>query len=137
MTPSQFDVLIAGGGLVGAAQAVFLGRHPAFRGQNIAVVEARPFSADLGGEPFDPRVVAVAESARARLAEAGVWSDALAARACPYRRMEVRDSAGTGAIHFDCADIHRPDLGHIVENSALLEPLHRAIEAMDNVRFIY
>ncbi len=138
MTDSQrFDVLIAGGGLVGAALAVFLGRLPAARDLAIAVVEARPFSADLKGELFDPRVVALAEASRLKLEEAGIWSDDLAARACPYLRMEVRDSAGTGAVHFDCADIHRPDLGHIVENAALLEPLHRAIEAMANVRFIY
>lgn len=135
--PDRVDVLIAGGGLVGAALAVFLGQHPAFRALDIAVVEARPFSDNFGGAQFDPRVVAIAESARARLAEAGVWSDALAARACPYYRMEVRDSAGTGAIHFDCTEIHRPDLGHIVENSALLGPLHKTIESMDNVRFIY
>lgn len=131
------DILIAGGGLVGAAQAIFLGLHPALQGVKIGVVEARPFSIDLGGEMFDPRVVAIAESARARLAEAGIWSDTLEARACPYLHMEVRDSAGTGVIHFDCSEIHRPDLGHIIENSALLAPLHRMIEAMDDIHFIY
>lgn len=131
------DILIAGGGLVGAALAVALGRHPLTCDLRIAVVETRPFSAERHGERFDPRVVAIAEAARLQLAEAGVWTDALARRACPYRRMVVRDSAGTGCITFDSAEIHRPDLGHIVENSALLEPLHQAIEEQANTRFIY
>ncbi|HLS99044.1 MAG: UbiH/UbiF/VisC/COQ6 family ubiquinone biosynthesis hydroxylase [Porticoccaceae bacterium] len=135
--PEQHDVLIAGGGLVGAALAVMLGRHPAARDLRIAVVETRPFSADLRGELFDTRVIALAESSRHLLADAGVWTDELAARACPYRRMVVRDSAGTGCIEFDCAEVHRPDLGHIVENAALLGPLHGAIEGLDNARFVY
>src|SRR5690606_29729305 len=113
--PEQHDVLIAGGGLVGAALAVVLGRPPAAQALRIAVVETRPFSADLRGELFDTRVIALAESSRHLLADAGVWTDELAARACPYRRMVVRDSAGTGCIEFDCAEVHRPDLGHIVE----------------------
>ena len=135
--PQQQDVLIAGGGLVGAALAVMLARHPAARSLRIAVVENRPFSADLKGELFDPRVIALAEVSRQRLAEAGVWTDELASRACPYRRMVVRDSAGTGCIEFDCAEVHRPDLGHIVENSALLGPLHSAIAGLDNAHFVY
>ncbi len=131
------DVLIAGGGLVGAALAVALGQHPVTRVLRIAVVEAKPFSAELHGEPFDPRVVALAEAARLQLATAGIWTDALARRACPYRRMVVRDGAGTGRIAFDSAEVRRPDLGHIVENSALLEPLHRAIGELAGTRFIY
>src|SRR5690606_10197401 len=121
-------------GWVGAALAGMLGRHPAAGDLRIAVVETRPFSADLRGELFDTRVIALAESSRHLLADAGVWTDELAARACPYRRMVVRDSAGTGCIEFDCAEVHRPDLGHIVENAALLGPLHRALEGLDHAR---
>lgn len=133
----QFDVLIAGGGLVGAALAVILGRHPLAQNLRIAVVETKPFTADLRGELFDPKVIALAEASRKLLEEAGIWTDDLARHACPYRRMVVRDSAGTGCVEFDSAEVHRADLGHIVENSALLAPMHRAIESMANTQFVY
>ncbi len=51
--------------------------------------------------------------------------------------MEVRDSEGTGLIEFDCADVHQLNLGHIVENSVIVEAAHQVLAARENVEFIY
>jgi 2-octaprenylphenol hydroxylase len=128
-----FDVAIIGAGIAGSALAAAL----AGRGLRIALVEAQPLVApelprttDLG--QFDPRVSALTPRSRQLLVGLGAWDQIAAYRHCPYRRMTVWDAEGTGQIEFDCAEVHAPALGHIVENrvvvSALLE---RVLEAPD------
>jgi 2-octaprenylphenol hydroxylase len=38
----------------------------------------------------------------------------LARRASPYAQMHVWDATGNGEIHFDCAELGEPNLGHII-----------------------
>lgn len=137
MTVLQRDIVIVGGGMVGAALALLLGRNSALASHRIAVIEARPFVPGSHGEPFDPRVVALTEASRQLLDEVGAWDREVIARACPYRHMVVRDSEGTGSVSFDCVDIHRPDLGHIVENSVILGALYRRLAALPAVDVIH
>jgi 2-octaprenylphenol hydroxylase len=63
----------------------------------------------------------------------GAWERIPAGAAYPFREMEVWDAGGTGVIHFDCADIGEPCLGHMIEpriiHAALLERL-RTIAAV-------
>lgn len=138
MTPDldRFDILIAGAGLVGAATAALLARSPQGRSLQIGLLEAKPFSGPAPAGEFDPRVVALTEASRLILADIGAWSAIAATRCCPYRLMSVRDSEGTGLVEFDCADLHRPDLGHIVENSIVVRVLLEVIAQLDNVELI-
>ena len=51
-----------------------------------------------------------------------VLGNAIAAqRVSAYGAMQVWDAEGTGEIHFDCQDVQQPNLGHIVENSLVVE----------------
>lgn len=120
----QYDVIIAGGGMVGAALGCLLGKA----GQRVAVLEVStptPFVAD---DDFDLRVSAISRASQRLLEDAGAWQGVLAQRAAPYEAMQVWDATGEGVIRFDAADVGEPDLGHIVENrvvqAALLEALH-------------
>jgi 2-octaprenylphenol hydroxylase len=47
--------------------------------------------------------------------------------------MHVWDAAGTGEIHFDCADIHEPTLGYIVEQSVIQAALTQRLSEFDNL----
>jgi 2-octaprenylphenol hydroxylase len=132
-----YDLVIVGGGMVGASLAALVAQLPQARDLRLAVVEAKHFSRELNGELFDPRVVALTESSRHMLEGIGVWAGAVADSACPYRFMKVRDSEGTGAISFDGAEVQRDNLGHIVENAILQGTLLRHIEQLDNVSLIY
>ncbi|MDH3526792.1 MAG: UbiH/UbiF/VisC/COQ6 family ubiquinone biosynthesis hydroxylase [Gammaproteobacteria bacterium] len=118
---NQFDVIIIGGGIVGATAACALGTA----GLAVAVVEAREPVADTGVR--DARVFAITRASERIFSALGVW-DAISARdICAFREMRVWDAGGSGAIHFDCADIGEPFLGHIIEprfiQTALLERL--------------
>jgi 2-octaprenylphenol hydroxylase len=47
--------------------------------------------------------------------------------------MNVWDAEGTGRITFDCRQVQQPNLGHIVENSALVSSLIEHIEQQPNI----
>ncbi len=120
---ATYDVVIAGGGLAGTALAALLSQHGDCAGLRVALIEPKPFSPGEHKEGFDPRVIALTEASRGLLAKLGTWPALAGPRACPYHRMVVRDSEGTGVVAFDCADVGRPDLGHIVENGRVLAGL--------------
>ncbi|MGD9660100.1 MAG: UbiH/UbiF/VisC/COQ6 family ubiquinone biosynthesis hydroxylase [Porticoccaceae bacterium] len=132
----QFDVLVAGAGLVGATFAAHLAGAEAARGMRIAIVDKQVGLPPLLDEMFDPRVVALTEASRLLLDNAGIWTAAVMAKASPYGHMEVRDGEGTGFIEFDCADVHQPNLGHIVENSVIVAAAHQRLRALANIEVI-
>lgn len=133
----QFDLIIAGGGLVGATLACLLDGLDL----RIALVEQRlpdetelPFqSASLR---FDPRVSAINEASRRILGEIGVWDEVRAIRCCDYRDMRVWDANGTGSIHFSAAALGADSLGSIVENSIVLAALYRRLRHQENLRIL-
>ncbi|HBD13027.1 MAG TPA: 2-octaprenyl-3-methyl-6-methoxy-1,4-benzoquinol hydroxylase [Porticoccaceae bacterium] len=121
-----FDVVIAGAGIVGSALALALASLEAERPLRIALVEPRapePWSPDI----FGRRVVALNESSRLLLEEIGVWPSVIERRACPYKKMKVRDREGIGAIDFDCAESGLSELGYIVESALIVDSLSTAI----------
>jgi 2-octaprenylphenol hydroxylase len=125
---NQFDVVIIGAGIVGATAACALGEA----GARVALVEARPFASDAENGVRDARVFAITRASQRIFEALGVWNRIIAREAYPFREMEVWDACGTGVIHFDCADIGEPCLGHIIEpriiHAALLERLRSIAE---------
>jgi 2-octaprenylphenol hydroxylase len=123
---SRFDLVVVGGGMVGAALACACSG----KGLSIAVVESRePRRAWPAGE-VDLRVSAINRASQRILERVGAWARMMELGISPYREMHVWDAVGRGSIHFDSADLGEPNLGHIVENRvtqlALWECLERA-----------
>lgn len=117
----QFDVVIVGGGMVGAAVACCLGGS----GLNVAIIEAQVPETFSPEQPHDLRVSALSIASRNILETVGAWQGVVSRRFCPFRRMRVWEAAGDTT--FDSEDIRAPELGYIVENRitqlALLERL--------------
>ena len=119
----HFDVLVIGGGMVGAVLAVALERA----GFRIGLVEARrppPFAAT--GD-YDLRVSAVAPGPRALLDELGLWERIAARRVSPYRGMRVWDAGGRSLLEFEHTALGLPELGHIVENNLIVDEAWAAV----------
>jgi len=125
----QFDVLVVGGGMVGAALVcACLGK-----GLRIALVETREPRRSWPAGEVDLRVSALNRASQRVLARLGAWDRILQLGASPYREMRVWDAVGGGSIHFDSADLGEPDLGHIVENRVTQLSLWERLEGSDEV----
>lgn len=118
------DVIVVGGGVVGAACALAL----ADTGLQVTLVEGREPPPWQPQQP-DLRVYAFAPDNAALLAALGVWPAVTAARACAYRRMRVWDAGGGDELRFDADHLGREQLGWIVENDLLVDRLWAALPA--------
>ncbi len=119
---TALDVVIVGGGVVGAALALALLRD----GRRVALIESRIAEAWQPASP-DLRVYALAPDSLALLDELGVGDALRQARLQPYRTMRVWDAAGGDGLAFDAHSLGREALGAIVEHSLLVETLWTAL----------
>jgi ubiquinone biosynthesis UbiH/UbiF/VisC/COQ6 family hydroxylase len=117
---SQFDVIVVGGGLVGASLALALEKQ----GREVALIEGRPGGAPDLDEGWDARIYAVSPANQAFLEEMGVWPDM--ARIGKVTRMDVRGDRG-GRLEFDAGEIGAPALAWIAENRWMLASIWREI----------
>jgi 2-octaprenylphenol hydroxylase len=120
----DFDVVVVGGGMVGAALACALVQ----RDFSVALLEAREPAFDWDAAGYDLRVSAITRASQQLLQNIGAWQAMLDERATPYQQMHVWDRAGFGEIQFDAADLAEPDLGHIVENRVIVRALWELLE---------
>ncbi len=124
------DVVIVGGGMVGALTAVAL----AETGFEVALVEhARPKNFEID-QPYDLRVSALSVASVQMLDALSVWPLITAMRACPFRRMAVWDGATGTETHFNSADIGHSQLGFIVENRLIQLGLWQVLETAAQVQ---
>ncbi len=127
---SNYDILIVGGGMVGSLLACALGGAE-FK---VAVLEHKPPAAPPA-DGFDQRVSAITLASVAIFQAVGAWP-AMQARAAPVREMRVVDATGTGAIHFDAAEIGEPCLAYIVENSVIQTALVERLQRFTNIHWV-
>ena len=119
---SDFDVIIIGGGMVGATIAAGLGKA----GIRCALVEKHP--PDLNpGDDISLRVSAITLASQRILTHVGAWPMIEHMRAQPFTEMQVWDQEGFGNIHFDCADVGEPIMGHIIENNIIVAGLWKTL----------
>ncbi|BAZ95267.1 2-polyprenyl-6-methoxyphenol hydroxylase and related FAD-dependent oxidoreductases [Thiohalobacter thiocyanaticus] len=109
------DVIISGGGVVGASLACTL----ADAGLRIALIDTREPVTDWPADSIDQRVYAVTCASQTLFERLGVWEGIRQRGVSPYQAMEVWDAAGPGRIHFDAAELGEPWLGHIVEQRVI------------------
>jgi 2-octaprenylphenol hydroxylase len=129
MTESDFDVLVAGGGLVGATAALALARA----GCRVALIDRAEPRESRGRLGFDVRTVALNAASADLLRELDVF-DSL--EACPFERVHVCEELGTRYIEFSASEVDRAELGWIVEVSPAVVALWRALAADPRVALI-
>lgn len=131
----SFDIVIVGGGMVGATMACLL-RDLDLK---IALVDRAKFDVlnlEVTGGKFDPRVSAITTATKKIFLDLKVWPDIEAARCCNYLGMQVWDADGTGCINFSAIDLNQSELGTIVENSILSSALYQQISNQKNLSLL-
>ncbi len=126
----QFDVVIVGGGMVGAAVACCLGGSHL----KIAVIE-NEFPPEFNeAQPHDLRVSALSIASKTILETIGAWQGIEHRRFCPFKRMRVWETAGD--TEFCSDDIGRSELGYIVENRVTQLALLERLQSFENIELI-
>ena len=111
----EFDILIAGGGMVGLTIALSLAESDVNDQLKITVVDAGKRPSFAPSQDVSLRVSAIASGTVALLDRIGAWDRIAAIRACPYRDMKVWDAMGCvegpATLRFDAAEFAVPQLG--------------------------
>ncbi|MGZ0079990.1 UbiH/UbiF/VisC/COQ6 family ubiquinone biosynthesis hydroxylase [Methylomonas sp. YC3] len=126
----QFDVVIVGGGMVGAAVACCLGGSEL----KVAVIEAQVSEAFSSEQPHDLRVSALSIASKNILEAVGAWEGVTSRRYCPFKRMRVWETAGDTTFNSD--DIRYPELGYIVENRITQLALLDRLPSFENIELL-
>ncbi|NUF78813.1 FAD-binding protein [Snodgrassella sp. ESL0323] len=121
-TQYDFDVIILGGGLVGATLALALHRQ----GKKILIIEKKPPQTDLISlsQSWDARIYAISPTNQQFLNSLSVWPEE---RVQKVRHMEVYGDSN-GCISFDASSVNVPCLNSMVENRYLLAKLWLALQ---------
>lgn len=122
----RFEVIVAGGGIIGAAAACAL----AHGGIRVALLDRLAPERNWPPEPKDIRVSALTAASRNILSALAVWPKMVSRGVCGYKDMRVWDARADGELHFDCADTEFSELGHIVENRVTVASLWDVLETL-------
>ena len=126
----DYDLAIAGGGLVGASLALAL----APLGLKIALVEAVVPGGD-GHPSYDERTTALSNGTIRAFRSLGVWSR-MEREAAPIRRIHVSERGRFGVARIDAAEQGLESLGCVLPNRVIGEALWHGLAAWPGVEVI-
>jgi 2-octaprenylphenol hydroxylase len=121
---TDFDIIVIGGGIVGACTAALAAAQPQLRGLRIALIDAQVPAMPPPDGDVDLRVSAFSRASERILTSIGAWRNIAPKHLSAYHEMVVWDAAGKAmgpaSIHFSASASSEPNLGHIVENRRVL-----------------
>ncbi len=128
MKAEPYDLIINGGGLVGASLACALASH----GFRIALIEASAY--DSKNQPsFDTRALALTYSSGTIFRNLNVWQGLDESEATAIRYIDVSDAAAGGLVRLRSEDVGRQALGWNVEAQALGKQIFRVLGEFENI----
>lgn len=125
----HYDIIIVGGGMVGATLACALGNSSL----KIAVIEAYQSDFNWPAGSHDIRVSALTHASQHIFENIGVWESMQTDGVAAYNKMHVWDATGQGQIHFDSVDVAQADLGHIVENRVIQKAVQQRLADFEHI----
>ena len=132
MTTTNYDIVICGGGMIGAGLASVLAQQEL----SIAIIEPNLPREFCITQPVDLRVSALLPAAQAILQRTRAWDNLIAMRAAILQRMRVWEQEGVGDVSFCAQDMGANRLGYIVENRVTQLALWQALQDFPNVAMI-
>lgn len=125
---SAYDIIIIGGGLVGASLLAALKNHTH---KKIAIVEAVPFKSDLQPS-FDDRTLALSYGSRRIWESMGLWST-LEPEIEAIRSIHVSDRGHLGATRLEHSEEKVEALGYVAENRVIGRVLMDALASLKHI----
>ncbi|SCX22656.1 UbiH/UbiF family hydroxylase [Nitrosomonas eutropha] len=126
----KFDIVVIGGGLVGASLLAALKDS----GLRLALIESRPPAPLPADDSWDGRVYAISPGSVAFLHACGVWQQMDAARVTPVHEMRVHGDDSAARIDFSAYESGVPELAYIIENRQLQHAVWKTLSEAENVQ---
>ena len=131
----NFDVVIVGGGLVGASLAASLKDS----GLSLALLESRSSlmhdGAPNGDNDWDSRIYAISPGSRDFIRQSGAWDLLDSKRIAPVEEMRVFGDTGS-ELDFSAYQMGVAELACILENRALQHALWQVLEQQENLTIL-
>lgn len=125
---NDFDIVVIGGGMVGAAAAIGFAKQ----GRKVAVVEGAKPHAFEPSQTMDVRISAISQTSVDLLDSLGAWESIEAMRVCPYRRLETWEHPEC-RTRFSAQSLGLEQLGYMVENRVIQLGLWSSMETYSNI----
>lgn len=130
-TPNNdYDIIISGGGLVGASLACALGTQSL----RIAVVEAVPFRSSEQPS-YDDRAIALSYGTKSIFDTLGVWA-LLKENATPIKNIHVSERGGFGVTRINHADENVEALGYVATARNIGRALIKQLSTFSSVEIL-
>ncbi|XP_050353848.1 ubiquinone biosynthesis monooxygenase COQ6, mitochondrial [Nymphalis io] len=134
----KYDVIIAGGGMVGCTLACAIGKNSLLSNLKVLLLESSPDKKFQLKSEYSNRVVALNQSTKSFMNSLEVWQHVEKMRLQPVRHMQVWDACSDALISFCSSDILDDDITYIVENDVLLESINKELKSsIKNVEIVY
>ncbi len=134
-TSKKYDVVIIGGGLVGASLAAAL-QHS---GLSLALIEAGAAPAlndSTLTDDWDSRIYAISPGSRCFLEQSGAWALLDHSRIAPVEEMRVFGDTDS-KLEFSAYQMGVPELACILENRLLQHALWQVLQKQENLDFLH
>lgn len=131
MLNSEYDVIVIGGGMVGASLACALSNQ---KNKRIAIIEAVPFKSDLQPS-FDDRVIALSYGSRRILESMDMWHQ-LETLIQPIESIHVSDRGHLGATRLHHSEEQVEALGYVAENRVIGQLMMQRMKQLSHVELI-
>uniref|UniRef100_A0A1Q3G445 Ubiquinone biosynthesis monooxygenase COQ6, mitochondrial n=1 Tax=Culex tarsalis TaxID=7177 RepID=A0A1Q3G445_CULTA len=132
----HYDIVIAGGGMVGTTLACALGKNPRLSDRRILLLEAAPGFKQPSTDSYSNRVSAISKGTNRLMKYIGAWPQIEATRVKPVLKMQVWDACSDAQITFNYDDLAE-NISWIVENDVLLASVYRQLETVQSVEIRY
>lgn len=124
---TEFDIIIIGGGMIGAATALGLAKQ----GFNLALIEKKPLPSYMSNAAYDLRISAISHGSIQLLKELEVWETISGMRTAPYVTLETWEIEGFNTS-FSASEMGLEKLGDMVENNLIQLALWQQLNQFPN-----
>jgi len=133
VTDTVWDVVVVGGGMVGATVALGLGQQ----GMKVLLLERQAVDTTWSDhKPYQVRVSALTRASENVLRNVGAWEGITSRRYHAFTAMHVWDDLSSEKIHFSAQEMGEPNLGYTVENEVIQAALWEQVKACDTIQLV-
>jgi len=127
---AEYDIIIAGGGMIGTSLAL------ALRPLNLKVAVVEAIARGAEQQPsFDDRSTALSRSTQRMFEAMGLWPE-IAAASTPIKSIHISDKGRFGFSHINAEEQQVEALGYVVINRLLGQVLQQALADASNIEMI-